>query len=102
MSKPKEIEVNSIDEFQKLVDDKHFSISQAIVGSILNNLKTKRKNVHVLSVKCLDENTVFDITLEKNNFSDTLKENLKYFEAREMYEQCAEIAKAIEILNKSK
>jgi hypothetical protein len=101
MSKPKEIEVRSMDEFRDLVDKKHFSISQAIVGSILNNLKTRKKNVHVLSVKCIDENTIFDITLEKNNFPDTLKENIKYFEDREMYEECAEIQKAINSLTKN-
>ena len=97
--KPKEIEVNTLIEFQDLVDKKHFTISQAIVSSILKNLKTKKKNVHVLSVKCLEENTVFDITLEKTNFSDTLQENLKYFEEREMFEECAEISNAIKVLN---
>jgi len=102
MGKPKEIEVRSMTDFQDLVDKKHFSISQAIVGSILSNLKTRRKNVHVLSVKCLEENTIFDITLEKDNFSDTLKENLKYFEDREMYEECIEIDRAIKALNKPK
>ena len=102
MNKPKEIEVNTLTEFQDLVDKKHFSISQAIVGSILKNIKTRKKNVHVLSVKCLEENTIFDITLERTNFSETLKENLKYFEEREMYEQCAEIDSAIKALSKTK
>ena len=102
MNKPKEIEVNTLTEFQDLVDKKHFSISQAIVGSILKNKKTRKKNVHVLSVKCLEENTIFDITLERTNFSETLKENLKYFEEREMYEQCAEIDSAIKALSKTK
>ena len=102
MNKSKEIEVKTLTEFQDLVDKKHFSISQAIVGSILKNLKTRKKNVHVLSVKCLEENTIFDITLERTNFSETLKENLKYFEEREMYEQCAEIDSAIKALSKTK
>ena len=102
MNKPKEIEVKSLYEFQDLVDKKHFSISQAIVSSILNNIKTRKKNVHVLSVKCTEENTIFDITLEKNNFVETLKENLPYFEEREMFEQCAEISNAIKTLSKTK
>lgn len=102
MGKPKEIKVNTIDEFRNLVDKKHFSISQAIVSSILSNLKTRKKNVHVLSVKCLEENTIFDVTLERTNFSETLKENLKYFEEREMYEQCAEIDSAIKTLSKTR
>jgi hypothetical protein len=102
MNKPKEIEVNTLHDFQDLVDKKHFSISQAIVSSILSNLKTRKKNVHVLSIKCLEENTVFDITLERINFSETLKENLKYFEQHEMYEECIEIDRAIKALNKPK
>jgi len=100
--KPKEFKVNTMDEFRNLVDKKHFSISQAIVNSILSNLKTHKKNVHVLSIKCVEENTVFDITLERDNFSETLKENLKYFEDHEMYEECIEIDKAIKALNKPK
>lgn len=102
MNKPKEIEVNNVEEFQELVSKKHFGISQAIVNSILNNLKTRKKNVHVLSVRCLEENTIFDITLEKHHFSDTLKENIKYFEDREMYEECIKIQKAINVLSKPK
>jgi hypothetical protein len=102
MRKPKEFEVRSLEDFQNLVDKKYFGISEAIVDSILNNLKTRKKNIHILSVKCVEENTVFDLTLEKNNFSDTLKENLKYFEEREMYEDCAKISQAIAVLDKIK
>lgn len=102
MNKPKEFEVNTLEDFQTLVDKKHFTISQTIVNSILSNLKTRKKNIHILSVKCLQENTVYDITLERSHFSHTLKENLKYFEQREMYEECAKISEAIETLNKKK
>lgn len=102
MNKPKEFEVRTLDEFQELVENKNFSISQAIVNSILNNLKTRKKNVHVLTVICTEEDTIFDITLEKTNFVDTLKDNLKYFEEREMYETCAEINKAIKALDTTK
>lgn len=102
MKKPKEFEVSSMEDFNELINKKYFGISQAIVNSILNNLKTRKKNVHVLSVKCLQENTIFDITLEKSHFCDTLKDNLRYFEEKEMYEECAVIKNAIETLNKSK
>ena len=100
MIKPKEFEVRTMDDFQDLIDKKPFSISEAVVTSILNNLKTRKKNVHVLSVKCIEENTVFDITLEKRHFGDTLKENIKFFEEREMFEECAKIHKAIQALDK--
>lgn len=100
--KPKEFKVNTLEDFQKMVDNKTFSISEALVNSILNNLKTRKKNIHVLSVKCTEENTTFDITLEKRYFIDTLKENLKYYEEREMYEECSKINSAIKNLTKSK
>ena len=98
--KPKEFKVNNMMEFQDMVDRKDFSISKAIVESIIRNVKSRRKNVHVLSVKCADSNTIVDITLEKDNFVDTLKENIKYFEEKEMYEECVEIHNAIETLSK--
>ena len=100
--KPRELTVKTMDDFKTLVDARHFSISEAIVNSILNNLKTRKKRVHVLSVKCIEENAIFDITLEKANFIDTLRDNLKYFEERELYEECEKINKAIEDLNKVK
>jgi protein-arginine kinase activator protein McsA len=96
--KPKEFKVNAMSEFQELVDAKDFSISRAVVDSILSNLKTRKKHVHVLSVKCIEENTILDITLEKSHFIDTLKDNLTYFEDREMYEECAKIHNGIKTL----
>ena len=100
--KPKEFTVKTMDDFQTLVNVKHFSISEAIVDSILNNLKTRKKRVHVLSVKCVEDDAIFDITLDKTKFIDTLQENLQYFEERELYEKCAKINKAINDLNKVK
>lgn len=100
--KPKEFKVNTLEDFQKMVDQKHFSISEAVVNAILSNLKTRKKRVHMLSVKCVEENTIFDITLEKTNFVDTLKDNLKYFEERELYEECAKIHKGIKTLSNVK
>lgn len=100
--KPITFKVNTLEEFQKMSDEKDFSISKAIVDSILGNLKTRKKNIHMFSVKCIEENNIFDITLEKINFADTLKQNLKYFEKREMFEDCIRINDAITLLNKSK
>jgi hypothetical protein len=100
--KPTIFKVNTIEEFQEMVDKKDFSISKAVVDSILGNLKTRKKNVHMLSVKCIEENTIFDITLEKVNFADTLKQNLTHFEKHEMFEECVKINEAIVQLSKSK
>ena len=78
--KPNEFKVNNIEDFQEMVNKKDLNVHKAIVGSILNNLKTRKKNIHMFSVNCTDEKAIFDITLERNHFVDTLKENLEYFE----------------------
>ena len=100
--KPNEFKVNNIEDFQEMVNKKDLNVHKAIVGSILNNLKTRKKNIHMFSVNCTDEKEIFDITLERNHFVDTLKENLEYFELKEMYEECAKINTAIKSLIKTK
>lgn len=93
--KPKEITVNTIEEFQNLVSNKDISIAKAVIESIIRNIKTRKKHIHILSVQVMEENTVFDITLEKQHFKSTLEENLKHFEDKEMYEECSKIHDAI-------
>jgi hypothetical protein len=100
--KLKEFKVATISEFQELVNKKDFRISNIVVNSILNNLKTHKKQIKVFSVKCVEENTILDVNLEKREFIDTLKCNLVYFEDREMYEVCQQINEGIKILSESK
>jgi hypothetical protein len=95
-----EFVVNNNQEFQDMIDNKDFRISKAIVNSILSNLDSKKKNIHILSVTSLEEDSTFDITLEKKHFTQTLEENLKYFIEKEMYEDCQKIQSAINKLNK--
>jgi protein-arginine kinase activator protein McsA len=82
-------------EFQEMVDNKDFRIANAIVNSILSNLTTKKKNVHILSVNCVEDQAVYDLTLDRKFFTDTLEENLKYFIEQERYEECQKIVEAI-------
>ena len=95
----KEITVNNSDEFQELVDNKDFRISKAIVEGILNNINTKKKHVHVLSITCLEEGEIYDITVERKHFIETLEENLPYYIREEQYEDCQRI---VETVNKLK
>jgi hypothetical protein len=100
--KPKEFKVKTLEDFQEMVNKKDLNIHKAVIKSILNNLNTRKKNIHIFSVKCADDNTILDITLEKKYFVSTLKENLEYFEKQELYEECSQINEAITTLNKSK
>jgi len=102
MKKVEEFKVNTLQDFQELVDKKDMGVKKAVVNAILNNLKSRRKNIHIISVNCLKENSIFDITLQKEHFVDTLSENIKYFEEAEMYEECSKMLKAIETLNKGR
>jgi hypothetical protein len=93
-----EITVHNTEEFQELVDNKDFRIAQAIVEGILDNVSSKKKHIHVLSITCLEEGEIYDITVERKHFIETLEENLPYYVKEELYEKCAEITKAVESL----
>lgn len=93
-----EITLNNSAEFEQMVSRKDFIIAEAIVGSILANLNTRKNNVHVLSVNCLEEASTYDITLDRKYFVETLQENLQHFVERELYEKCSEIVNAIKQL----
>jgi len=90
-----EITVNNSDEFQELVDQKDFRIAKAIVEGILDNVKSKKKFIHVLSINCLEEGEIYDITVERKHFIETLEENLPYYIREEQYEDCSRIVSTI-------
>ncbi len=90
-----EINLNNSDEFQDMIDKKDFTIAKAVVETILANLNTRKKYLHVLSVNCLEDGATYDITLEKKYFAETLQENLKYYVEKELYEECSQIVEAI-------
>ena len=95
MYKPKEFHVGSSEEFQEWVDNKDFRIASAIVEGILANLTTKKKNVHLLSVIIEEENSIYDITIERKHFAETLEENIVHYVREERYEDCQRIANVI-------
>jgi len=97
-----ELTVNNMEEFQDIVDSKDFRISESVVTSILNNLNTKKQNVHIISVTILEEGSTLDMTLERKFFAETLEENLKYFIEQERYEDCQNIVNAISELKNQK
>lgn len=90
-----EITVQNTEEFQEMIDNKDFRISEAIVSGILKNIKGKKKHVHVLSVTCLEEEEIYDITVERKHFAETLEENLPHYVREERYEDCQKIVNII-------
>jgi|TARA_R110001606_G_scaffold166659_1_gene311157 protein-arginine kinase activator protein McsA len=96
------ISVKNPEEFEQLIKDKNLKISKGIVTGILENLTGKRKNIHVLEVFIEEEDSIVDITVHRDDFIDTLKENLKTHIYHEDYEACVGIQSAIDYLNKYK
>ena len=69
-----------------------------IVDTALANLKTKRKQIPVVSILTKDDDTIYDIMIDRVDMLDTLEANLKSMEEYEDYERCQQIFEAISYL----
>ena len=97
-----EISVFDTDEFEQLVASRDLRISKALVETILKNLNGRKRHIHALSVLIEQEQTMYDITIDRQEFVTTLEQNLPIYEKHELYEDCAEIVKAIQFLKEKK
>ena len=93
-----EISVFDSEEFEKMVAQRDLRISKALVGTILKNLNGRKRHLHALSILVEQEQTIYDITVDRQDFIETLESNLSIYEDNELYEGCAEIVKAIKFL----
>ena len=102
LHEPKYIEIDTIEEFDTWVTDGFNSggklmISKTIVDSILNNLD--QKQIHIFEVLVKDENAIYDISVNEDDFIFTLEKNLRIMEIFEEFEICSKI---VETINKLK
>jgi hypothetical protein len=97
-----EISVFDSDEFEELVTNRDLRISKALVETILKNLNGRKRHIHALSVLIEQEQTMYDITIDRQEFVSTLEHNLPILEKNEEYETCAEVVKAIKFLKDKK
>jgi protein-arginine kinase activator protein McsA len=95
-----EIIVFNSDEFEELITKKDVRIAQALVDTILSNLKGRKRHLHALSVLVEQEQTIYDITVDRKEFITTLKQNLPTLEENELYESCALVRDALISLEK--
>ena len=94
----KTLTVNTQEEFNTMIDVHDFRIVEAIVEGALQNLKSSKRFIHILSVEVEEDNDIYDLTLDRSEFLICLKTNLKHYEKNELYEKCQEIVKAINFL----
>jgi hypothetical protein len=96
----KRIKVKSVEEFEDMMQEQDLKISKAIVEVALKNLKSEKRFIPILEVHVEEDESIFDITLDRQNLLSTLQQNLKIHERNEDYEGCARIVKAIQELEK--
>ena len=97
-----EISVFDSDEFEQLVANRDLRISKALVETILKNLNGRKRHLHVLSVLVEQEQAIYDITVDRQDFVVTLEQNLFILEENEDYETCAKVMDAIKFLKDKK
>jgi hypothetical protein len=97
-----EISVFDNEEFEEMVAKRDLRISKALVETILKNLKGRKRHIHALSVLVEQEQVIYDITVDREDFLTTLENNLPIYEKHELYEGCAEIVKGIKYLKDKK
>lgn len=96
----KRIKVKDIEEFEEMLHEQDLKISKAIVEVALKNLKGDKRFIPVMEIHVEEDESIFDITLDRQDMLSTLQQNLEIHERNEDYEGCARIANAIKELNK--
>ena len=91
----KRIKVKDQEEFELMLQNKDIKISKAIASTAIKNIHSKKRFIPVLEVHLEDLGDIFDITLDRKNLLQTLKQNLEIHEYHEEYEGCSLIASAI-------
>ncbi len=93
------VSVKTIEEFEGLMEKDDLKISKIIVNAILKNLLTKKRFTYIMDVYIEEEDAVYDITLDRKHFLETLRDHLPIQEKNEEFETCSKIIKAIDYLD---
>ena len=73
-------------------------LSNLIVDSALLNLKTRKKEIPVVSISTKDNSLIYDIVISRPDLIETLEQNLETMEEYEDYERCQKIVNALKYL----
>ena len=98
----KHIKVDTYKEFLELTKSSKFTIAESIVNVVVNNLKTKKKEIPIFEVEVYNEDATYTLSVQRKEFLDILQKNLIHFENEEAYEGCQKIIEAINFLKTKK
>jgi len=96
------LEFETTEKMSKIFVEGHKPLSDIIVDVAFKNLKTKRKNIPVVSITTQDDDLVYEIMIVRTDMIDTLEQNLEIMEEYEDYERCQKITDALHYLNSQK
>ena len=94
----KKITVDNYDEFLKMALNQKFTMAQNIVETVLENINTKKKQIPVFEIEVSDEDSIYTLSVQRDEFIQILNTNLIHFENEEAYEGCQKIIEAINYL----
>lgn len=97
-----EISVENREEFEELLQNGDLKTINSIVDSVINNLKGRRRFIHILDVNIKEDYKTYNLTTDRKDFKWILENYLPILEENECYEKCAEIMKALKTLNSKK
>lgn len=81
-----------------MLDGGDYNLSCLVVDTTLENLKTKRKVIPIVSIYSQEEDMVWDLTLDREDMEVTLEKNLPIMEKFEDYERCQKIVNGIKFI----
>jgi hypothetical protein len=88
-------EVETLDEFAKMISLEDFRLSDAIIDTIQKNLYTDRTVINDIAISIGDLGSVIVLNFERSEMLNILEEHLQVSENAEEYERCAKIVKII-------
>lgn len=93
--------INSWEDLDAALDAGDLDITNVIFGKIKKGVSRNFKRVKIFSVTLVDEPEYsYDWYLEKKEYSKALNNCLEVYEEKEMYEECAEIMRMLQVLPK--
>jgi hypothetical protein len=85
-------------EIEYMLDGGDYELSRLVVDIALENIKTRKKVIPIVSIYSQDEDMFWDLTLDREDIEETLSKNLKIMEKYEDYERCQEIVNGIKFI----
>jgi len=94
----KKILFDTEEEMERSFAENDYKFHKFVVDAALDNIKSKKKEIKIMSILTKDTNTTFDIILEPEFMVETFETNLPIMEEYEDYERCQQIVEAIKYL----